>query len=174
VLVRLRFKLATLSALSGSLADAKAEFDKAVQTSDELREAGTATAGRIVRARSSRFDVTRELATACLDWNSPEAARREDGVRRIVAQFSANELEFTRDELLLLMFVGEKFLKGGEPDEADARRKVATAIYYRLANVRPRGKIVGAAEVVNYKPPPLLESYRELAKQYLGGPGGNV
>jgi serine/threonine protein kinase len=168
VLIRLDFKTAVIAALTGDLGGAMAHFAAATEAAERLRKESAAPGGRQVRTtRSSRFEVSRSLAAACVDWLSPDAKMQQEAIKRIANQFKRSLAELTRDELLLLMFVGDRFLQSGDSATyRDARRDIAAGVS-RLADVRPLGKEVPPAGDRAYTPPPLLVRYREMADRYL-------
>jgi serine/threonine protein kinase len=170
VLVRLKFKLATLTLLAGDVAKAQTLATEAEGEAAKFTKSGViARSGRTGRSgRPPSFEATQKIATACLDWRSGEAESRDAGFRRLLDQFQRQPTSVLRDDLQLMLFVGQWVLDLPEGStDVEMKRKLAGALY-RQCDVRPREEPVGEEEPGGWQLPKLLARYRAIAAKYTG------
>lgn len=169
ILVRLKFKLALLSLLVGDGAGARKTFADAEREAAEFAKEGVvARSARTGRSgRPPSFDATQKIAAACLDWQSDGGEPKDTGMRRLLDQFHRQPADVLRDELQLLLFVGQWFLE--MPDgamDAETKRQLAQGLHRQCA-IRPKDDPIGEEEAGGWQLPRLLARYRELAGKYV-------
>jgi hypothetical protein len=169
ILVRLKFKSAVVALLAGDLAAARMRYAEAEAEAAEFHKQSAAASSRAGRtAKPPSFDATQKLAGACIDWRASEANVKSAALQRLVDQFQRDPANVSRDELQLLLLVGEWLLGQGElAADKPNERKLAQGLHRQCA-VRPRGEAVGEEQPGGWRLPKLLERYRELAASRLG------
>jgi serine/threonine protein kinase len=166
VLNRLKYKSAVVAVLADDLPAAKERFADAEKDAADFQAKTALTAETTGRGtKPPRFIATQKLASACLDWRSDDPNIKAAGLQRLVDQFQRDPALVTRDELQLLVLVGEWILAGPEAStDKTPQRKLAAGLY-RQCNIRPRGEAVGDEQPGGWRLPKLLERYREFAEE---------
>jgi serine/threonine protein kinase len=170
VLVRLKFKLAILSLITGDAAKARTVLEDAEREATEFGKSGVvARASRAGRSgRPPSFEATQKIASACLDWQSSDQETRAAGLQRLLDQFQRQPADVSRDELQLLLIVGQWALElpAGSTD-AETKRKLASGLR-RQCDILPKEDPIGEEEPGGWQLPKLLARYRDVAAKFLG------
>jgi tetratricopeptide (TPR) repeat protein len=171
-LARLIYKAAVATAMLGSRSDAatlREQGDEEVKAFAARQQELAQKAGRIptenVPTVRPVYEMSQELATACVTLVDTDPRVRDKGREDLLRQFEKNPNEIGRDDLLLLLFVGEQVLRG---DAFDKKLKNLVARYLeKMAEIKPkRGPIGGALMDRSGEGPKLFQRYLRLAMEY--------
>ncbi len=174
ILIKLKFKLAVFEALVGKLAEAKERFQttesEAVEHGKKNAAQNSSHAGRSGRPPS--YSATQKIAEACLDCFAEEESTQSAGQERLIEQYKRDPVAVTRDELQLLLLVGDWFLQRADGStDAETKRKLAEGMV-RQCTIRARGMPVGEEQSDAWRLPELLDSYRKVAAKYVATENG--
>jgi serine/threonine protein kinase len=114
VLIRLHYKGAVVRALRGENPSRAQEHRRqAVQLETEARTKSSSGSQSTV-ARPPTYELTKKIALAVLAWKSGAAAGQESGRRELREIVETAGSGLSRDDLLLLLYVGENLLESEE------------------------------------------------------------
>jgi tetratricopeptide (TPR) repeat protein len=125
ILIRLQYKAAVVRALRGDVEQATRHVDaaRAIELAASAKPSTTTSAAPQGRRRPN-FEMTKQAAMAALLWKSNNGAPRESGRNELMQMIAAADAGLPRDDLLLLLYVGEQLV---ESDELAPRDRVALA-----------------------------------------------
>jgi serine/threonine protein kinase/tetratricopeptide (TPR) repeat protein len=161
-LVRLMFKSAVVAALSSGLDPAKKRLETAQGELEKLQKYQPAGATRAASGKRPQvFATAHDLATACVDWLQADPAVKERGRRALLAQLGRSPIEIPRDDLLLLLYVGEHMSRDRSLAEAD--RQIVAGAMTALTGIGPKAAAVDARDSKPVGSPALFAEYRKRA-----------
>jgi hypothetical protein len=178
VLIRLKYKLALVSGLAGDLDAAKTQHSSANNDVAALEARGEKVTTTDVTKRlgapvgkKSPFGLTKELAEAVLGWLGAQGNERARKLERLTGTLDVLPREVSRDELLLLLLVGERLL--ADSSITASTRVELAGFVTALSKIQPREAPVGGnGDPIDNMTPKLFERYAKLAAQQRSGQSG--
>ena len=161
-LVRLMFKSAVVAALGSGLDPAKKRLETAQGELEKFQKYQPAGATRATSGKRSQvFATAQDLAAACVDWLHADAVIKDRGRRALLTQLGRSPIEIPRDDLLLLLYVGDHLSREKSLVEAD--RQVVARAMSALTEIGPKAAAVDIRDSKETGTPALFAEYRKQA-----------
>ncbi len=166
VLIRLEYKAAAVRALRGELTLAAQHRDEAMALETPVSEGSPREAEPPPSRRRSNFALTKQIATATLDWRTPSDDSQEQGRKKLMELIAGASSGLLRDDLLLLLYAGENLLKS---DELAPKERTALAQQIRqLILAQPFPPRNANAPGSPPRVPGVFQRYLEMAQEAAG------
>lgn len=167
VLIRLEYKAAAVRALRGDLTQAAQHRDEAMALEETTSEAPSSESDPPPARRRSNFALTKQVALATLDWRSPDDGEQHRGRNRLMELIAGAPSGLLRDDLLLLLYVGENLLQSDELAPAERRELAQQIRQLILAQPFPAQNpaVAGSAPRV----PGVFQRYLKMAQETAAG-----
>ncbi|MBW3597519.1 MAG: serine/threonine protein kinase [Planctomycetes bacterium] len=161
VLIRLEYKLGAVYAMNGNL-------EKAIEHRDEAQRLEPEPSGSESSpppGRKSTYDLTKRIAQAAIAWRSLDEEERRQGRQQLLERIAAAQSGLPRDDLLLLLYVGENLLESDQlapQEKADLAKQMQQLIRSQPFPPRQPGAPDSPLRV-----PGVFERYNKAAEAIL-------
>jgi serine/threonine protein kinase len=163
ILIRLHYKAAVVRALRGEIEMAQSHVNAAQTLEAQLPVKTSSDVDATRNERPPTYALTKELAIATLEWKSEDDDETKRGLERLANAVANASAGLPRDELLLLLYVGENLLNTQDLSAA-ARVKLAQEMR-QLIRVQSFPGDNSSASPSNARIPGVFQRYLRISEQ---------